>query len=157
LADRHPRIAQDVTGQHDPLFHDVGNTIFATCVFFDSSLEKNLIALGELGFSLLENFSFPVLWHPGRKIEFKLVILIKHLELQQRRFLDERLRPLRILDSGKLHHNLFEPLPLNQRLGHSELVDSIANRLQGLVDRGILDPFNLAVSELPHHGVRRFD
>ena len=41
---------------------------------------------------------------------------------------------------GQLHEDAIRSLPRDQRLGHAELVDAVADRLDGLRDRVVLDP-----------------
>ena len=49
-----------------------------------------------------------------------------------------------------MHDDLLQPLPLDQRLCHTELIDSVPDRFQGLIDGGILDPLDLSLPQLVH-------
>src|SRR5262249_24762482 len=60
--------------------------------------------------------------------------IIDKLEFQQSGLTDDLLRTLGILNPRKLDNNIFLAFPLNNRLAHAELVDSVANRLQRLID-----------------------
>ena len=59
---------------------------------------------------------------------------LDQLPLQDGGDLDQVLDPLGIVDAGQLDDDLVGALPLDERLGDAELVDPVADRLQGLVD-----------------------
>ena len=65
---------------------------------------------------------------------FDVRCVIDKLEFQKRRLADNFLGALRILNAGKLDENVALALPLDNRLTDTELIDSVANRLERLVD-----------------------
>src|SRR5262249_38596695 len=149
LANRHTRIAQYVAGQHDPPLDQVGDAIFTSRIFFHGSIEEALTAIGKLAFSLLQDVRLSVFGYAGGKIHLHLVVLIQHLELEQGRFFDEILGPLRILDTGELYNDLLQSLPLHKRFRDAKLVDAVPDRFQRLIDGGILDALAFGVPQFP--------
>jgi hypothetical protein len=59
--------------------------------------------------------------------------IVDQFEFEQRGFAYDFLRPLRILNSWKLHENVLLSFALNNRLAHAELVDTIADGFEGLI------------------------
>ena len=57
------------------------------------------------------------------------------LEFKEGRFLHDVLRTLRVVNAGKLDDDSVIARFLNERLGHTKLVDTIANDFEGVVDR----------------------
>ena len=64
---------------------------------------------------------------------------VDHAELQGRGGPEDLLRPRRVLDTGQLDDDPVLPLLLDDRLGHTELVDAIAQRGDVLLNREALD------------------
>ena len=73
--------------------------------------------------------------------------LVHQLELQQRGLADERLGPLRILDSGQLDQDVPLSLALDGGFRDPELVDAVADGLQRLVHREVADVVELPACE----------
>ena len=71
------------------------------------------------------------------------MVLIEHLELEQRRVLDQRLRSAGIFHARQLHDDLPKALLLDQWFGDAELINAVANGFERLIDRGLLDPLGL--------------
>src|SRR5437867_3827129 len=63
----------------------------------------------------------------------------EQLELEKRRPADQLLGPLRILDAGQLDDDLVRALRLHGRLGDTELVDPVADDLEGLLLHVVTD------------------
>ncbi len=82
-------------------------------------------------------------------------VFIQHFEFEQRRFFDQILGTLGILDAWKLDDDLLQSLPLYDRFRDSELIDSVSDRFQCLIDRRILDAFGLRLPQHPDDGRRR--
>ena len=155
LADRDSRIAQDVSGQHDPLFDEVGNAVLTSGVLFHGPFEENLTAFRQLRFCLLDDLRFPVFRNAGGQIELHLVVLIQHFEFEKGGFLNQILRPLGIPNPRQLNDDLLQALPLDKGFRDAELVDTVTNRFQGLVDGRVFDALAFRLSELPGDRVRQ--
>src|SRR5206468_710345 len=82
---------------------------------------------------------------PSRVIErARLRPARDQLELEERRAADQLLGALRVLDAGELHHDLVAALRLHGRLRHAELVDAVADDLEGLLLHVVAQALHLA-------------
>ena len=74
-------------------------------------------------------------------------------ELKEGGVLDQVLHPFRVVDAGKLDHQpvAAQTLTLDHRLSDAELVDAVADRLQGLVDRLLADVVHLVGPAVEDH------
>ena len=69
-----------------------------------------------------------------------VLVWLQQLELEQRGLADQILGALHVLDTGQLDDDAVRALPLNDRLGHAELIDAVADHLLGPV-HGVLGLF----------------
>ena len=121
---RGPRVFQVPTGDHRRLLHQV----------------PGLFPLPGRGGRLDELEVRRELAAVGRKkgVAVGRRARVDQLQLQESGALDQVLDPLRVVDTGKLYEDSIRPLPRDERLGDPELVDAVADRLDGLGDRVVL-------------------
>ena len=154
LADGHPRVAQDIAGQHHAFLDHVGGAKFNPRVLVNHPLEQDLIAFRQFALKLLQHLSLFVLRHMPRQVQPD--VFIQHFEFEQRGFLDQILGALGILDARELDDDLLQALPLYDRFRDPELIDSVSDRFQCLIDRRILDALGLRLAQHPYNRRRRF-
>ena len=59
--------------------------------------------------------------------------LVHEFELEQSGLADDLFGPFGVLNARQLHQNVLPPATLNDRLAHPELINAVADRLEGLV------------------------
>ena len=147
VADAHRGVFDGVTGEQHLLFQQQGLALdaagFPVDALFDVDLvlRRDLVGQGlvELlpGIAGLQLAGLEGLFDELRQIEAGLVV--HQLEFQLGRLADEVQGPLRVLDAGQLHHDVFSALAHQHRLGHPELVDAVAQHLQALGNGALLE------------------
>ena len=110
-------------GEQRLFLHDERRLALGLRLLVHAPLVQDLVALGEL----------------ARQRLLRAHAVVDQLELQQRRLADEGLGALRILDTRQLDQDAVLALPSDRRLGHPELVDAVADRLDALPDREVRD------------------